>query len=106
MVKDYIEQPREVMAVYDNKGHTLDNYSIWLLFDDGKSYLITTNAVASIWDIGENNAIDVDALDEQSLFYDKEYHKNTGDEIDWSMLPKELKSVITGYFKEHYSSDY
>ncbi len=97
-----LEQPYEVLGVYDNKGYTMDNYSIWLLFETGETYLIATNNLASIFDIGEDLGIDIDALNSDNED-DEEYQKLIGNEIDWEELSLPLRKTIINYFETEFT---
>ena len=96
-----LDEPRQVMGVYDNGGYTMDRYTIWIMLSNGKSFLVTTNSVASIWDSGEDMSIDVDALES-----DYNYKKNTGEKIEWDSLSEELRTIVSNYFKDSFTYDY
>lgn len=80
----------EYVEVFDNGGHTLDRYSINVELADETRFLITSNEVASIWDVSEGDWI------VESELTDEDVH--IGKLISWDDLPVELQKTIVSYF--------
>lgn len=77
------------VEVFDNGGYTNDRYSINVELEDGGRYLITSNEVASIWDVSEGWIVKDELTDEDV---------HIGDEILWEDLPEGLRNTINNYF--------
>lgn len=86
-----------VMNAFDNEGHTIDRYTIWIMNDEGESYLIASSSVPThpqgVWSIEENASIDLDSLNDE-----EEDNSHIGKEVDWDILPYEVKNTIENYF--------
>lgn len=93
-----LECPREVMHVYDNKGYTIDRYTISLMYDDGENFLVTSSINPThplgVWCASEGY-IDYDEIEDNP-----EDNKHIGDEIDWDQLPDIVKATVNNYFEE------
>ena len=87
--------PMSVIAIFDNKGYSLDNYTILVQedFPESDEYertLVTTNSVASIWSTSEESvSFDIHA---------DELEENIGVRITWLDLPQTLRKTLVSYF--------
>jgi hypothetical protein len=85
--------PKEVISVFDNKGYTVDRYTINIMSDDEEIYIVACSKNPThplgVWsvDVGFINSEDVTDED-----------KHIGEEIDWDALPIEVKDTVLGYF--------
>jgi len=88
-----IEQPEEVMYIFDNEGETIDRYTICILYENGDSFTVATSYNPShplgVWSLDENGYIDLDELEN-----DEEYNKNIGKQMEWGSLPYEVKEAV------------
>lgn len=84
-----------IVAIFDNKGYTLDNYTILVEedFPESGEYertLVATNSVASIWSTSEESvSFDIHA---------DELEENIGVRITWRDLPQTLRKTLVSYF--------
>lgn len=90
-----MEQPIEVVNVFDNNGHTADRFTINILFDDGENFHIACSANPShplgVWSVGDGN-FNVEELTEEDI--------HIGGEINWESLPNEVKEVVMNYLSK------
>lgn len=90
-----MEQPIEVVNVFDNNGHTVDRYTINILYDNGENYVVACSSNPThpmgIWSVGEGNIV-VEELTEEDI--------HIGVEIDWGSLPNEVKEAVVNYLSE------
>lgn len=78
------------VEAFDNGGFSLDRYSINVELEDESRFLVTSNSVASIWDVSEGDWIDGASLTDED--------EHIGQPIDWADLPDELQLTINNYF--------
>lgn len=79
----------EIMYIFDNGNHTMDNYTIGLVDHEGDYVTVCTNYCQSIWSVCEW-AIDPNYTDDEP---------HLGNEIEWSDLPNELQRGLISYFE-------
>lgn len=95
MTNNEQKNPMSVVAIFDNKGYSLDNYTILVQEDfpesgDYEHTLVATNSVASIWSTSEESVwFDIDAT---------ELDENIGTRITWLDLPQPLRKTLVSYF--------
>lgn len=88
----YKDQPEEVKEVYDNKGETIDRYTIQVIYDNGEAYIIgssdrPTHPVFGVWHM------DFGYVDPDNVIGE------IGEEIGWEDLPEEVKRTVVHYVK-------
>ena len=79
-----LEQPIEVMKIFDNKGETVDLYSIHILYESGESYLICTS----------NNPTHPLGVFSRAEGHQFDIGEHLGEEIDWCELPESVQKVV------------
>lgn len=95
MTNNEQKNPMSVVAIFDNKGYSRDNYTILVQedFPESNEYertLVATNSVASIWSTSEESIwFDIDAT---------ELEENIGTRITWLDLPQTLRKTLVSYF--------
>lgn len=93
MTTKTIEQPAEVICIFDNEGYSLDQYTISVMFEDpDKTFIIATSArpyhpAAGVWSIEEDALITADGLDDE---FD---NSHIGKEIQWEQLPYDVQEA-------------
>jgi len=85
-----IEQPREVMYVFDNDGFTEDRYTIVLMYEDGESFTVISSANPTHPNgrYSADEGYDDDDVDARDI----------GDEIYWWDLPEEVQKAVINNF--------
>ena len=89
------KNPMSVVAIFDNNGYSLDNYTILVQedfpeSDDYERTLVTANSIDSIWLTHEESVwCDIDAT---------ELEENIGTRITWLDLPQTLRKTLVYYF--------
>lgn len=98
------QKPHEVVKIFDNKGFSLDRYTI-SVFIKGRYFMITSDKNIFTLDFGEGFK-----FNEVEYTSDKYYKKSIGKEVEWNNLPKivreEVKSKIDEKYKEWKSDIY
>lgn len=87
-----------VVAIFDNKGYSLDNYTILVQedFPESDEYertLVATNRVASIWSTSEDDSTWLD------LENDEVAEAHIGVRITWHDLPQTLRQILVPHFE-------
>lgn len=83
-----IEQPFEVVHIFDNGGKTLDRFTVQILFEDGESYLIGSG----------NQPIGMFTTQEGYLNSEEWLEENEDEkEIQWEELPYEVQKAVVNF---------
>lgn len=97
MTNNEQKNPMSVVAIFDNKGYSRDNYTILVQedfpeSDDYERTLVATNSVASIWSTSEDDSTWL------NLENDEVVEAHIGVRITWLDLPQPLRKTLVSYF--------